>query len=161
MTEINIRGMLEIYRSCHMKPNFSELQRIYGIDRHTIKKYYDNGGKKPITRQRNSGFDRHKERIIELMNKPGVTKKAVYERLKDEDATIPSYSQFRKYTIKHGITLQKKQKPHIRFETKPGEQLQVDWKENIRMKSKHGEVFDFHIFFRNVRIFPISSVYLF
>lgn len=129
-----------------MKPNFSELQRIYGIDRHTIKKYYDNGGKKPITRQRNSGFDRHKERIIELMNKPGVTKKAVYERLKDEDATIPSYSQFRKYTIKHGITLQKKQKPHIRFETKPGEQLQVDWKENIRMKSKHGEVFDFHIF---------------
>ena len=146
MTEINILGMLEIYRSCHMKPNFSELQRIYGIDRHTIKKYYDNGGKKPITRQRNSGFDRHKERIIELMNKPGVTKKAVYERLKDEDATIPSYSQFRKYTIKHGITLQKKQKPHIRFETKPGEQLQVDWKENIRMKSKHGEVFAFPIF---------------
>ena len=48
MTEINIRGMLEIYRSCHMKPNFSELQRIYGIDRHTIKKYYDNGGKSPL-----------------------------------------------------------------------------------------------------------------
>ena len=27
----------------NMKPNFSELERMYGIDRHTIKKYYENG----------------------------------------------------------------------------------------------------------------------
>ena len=27
-----------------IKPNYSALQREYGIDRHTIKKYYNNDG---------------------------------------------------------------------------------------------------------------------
>lgn len=30
--------------------------------------------------------------------------------------------------------------PHVRYETKPGQQLQVDWKENLRMTSIHSEV---------------------
>jgi hypothetical protein len=37
-------------------------------------------------------------------------------------------------------------KPHVRYETKPGEQLQVDWKEDIEMTSSLGEVFKFNIF---------------
>jgi len=146
VTEINILGMLEIYRSCNMKPNFSHQQRIYGIDRHTIKKYYENGGKKAITRNRNSAFEPYKEEIIELMNKPGVTKKAVYEYLKDHYNNLPSYSQFRKYTLKNGICIHQHQTPHVRFETRPGEQLQVDWKESIIMTTKHGKEIEFNIF---------------
>jgi transposase len=146
VTEINILGTLEIYRSCNMKPNFSELQRRYGIDRHTIKKYYVEGGKKPITRKRESGFEPYKDEIIQLMNKLGVTKKAVYEYLKDKYDKLPSYSQFRKYTQKQGIMLPKDTTPHVRYETKPGQQLQVDWKEGLRMISKHGEVIDFNVY---------------
>lgn len=37
-------GVLSIMKDFNMKPNFSELERVYGIDRHTIKKYYENGG---------------------------------------------------------------------------------------------------------------------
>lgn len=32
-------GVLSIMKDFNMKPNFSELERVYGIDRHTIKKY--------------------------------------------------------------------------------------------------------------------------
>lgn len=37
-------GVLSIMKDFNMKPNFSVLGRMYGIDRHTIKKYYENGG---------------------------------------------------------------------------------------------------------------------
>ena len=37
-------------------------------------------------------------------------------------------------------------KPHIRYETKPGEQLQVEWKEDLKMTTIRGEVLAFHIF---------------
>lgn len=36
-------GVLSIMKDFNMKPNFSELERVYGIDCHTIKKYYENG----------------------------------------------------------------------------------------------------------------------
>ena len=35
-TERNILGELRIYKGMNMKPNYSALQRKYGIDRHTI-----------------------------------------------------------------------------------------------------------------------------
>ena len=35
--ETNLLGELNIYKGMNMKPNFSALQRKYGIDRHTIK----------------------------------------------------------------------------------------------------------------------------
>ena len=36
-----MKGQLKIMKALGIKPNFSELQRIYGINRHTIKKYYE------------------------------------------------------------------------------------------------------------------------
>ncbi len=137
--------MINILNTYKMKPNFSELARIYDLDRHTIKKYYDNGGKKLISRKRDSGFEKYKDEIISIMNKPGVTKKAAYEFLKDKYKDIPSYSTFRYYTRINHIVKFKSSIPHVRFETKPGEQLQVDWKENIRLISKNGEIFDFNV----------------
>lgn len=36
-------GDLKVMKDMNIKPNFSELQRIHGIDRHTIRKYYEAG----------------------------------------------------------------------------------------------------------------------
>ena len=43
MTQLNILKMNE------SKPNFSELARIYDVDRRTVKKYYDGYSGKPAT----------------------------------------------------------------------------------------------------------------
>ena len=43
--EFNLLGALRILKDMKIKLNFSELQRQYNVDRHTIKKYYDNDGK--------------------------------------------------------------------------------------------------------------------
>ncbi len=40
----NLIGELRLMKDLNIKPNFSEMSREYGIDRHTIKKYYDNEG---------------------------------------------------------------------------------------------------------------------
>ena len=42
--ELNLIGELKIMKENEIKPNFSSLQRKYNIDRHTIKKYYNNNG---------------------------------------------------------------------------------------------------------------------
>ena len=42
--ELNLIGEIKIMKGNGIKPNFSSLQRKYNIDRHTIKKYYNNNG---------------------------------------------------------------------------------------------------------------------
>ncbi len=37
----NLKGQLEIMKTLEIKPNFSELERSFGVERHTIKKYYE------------------------------------------------------------------------------------------------------------------------
>ena len=44
MKNNNLIGELRIMKDFDIKPNFSALQREYGNDRHTIKKYYENDG---------------------------------------------------------------------------------------------------------------------
>ena len=145
MTEINIMGALNIIRTHHMKPNFSDLARQYGLDRHTISQYYHDGGKKSIKRRRASVLDGYAEEIKDLMTRPGSTKKAVYEYLKDIHEEIGTYSNFRSYTTKHGIKNMRSDAVHVRYETKPGAQLQTDWKEEIEMTSRYGETYRFNI----------------
>lgn len=45
-------------KQLNIKPNYSDLSRRYGLDRHTIKKYYSEGGK--IIKQK-------KERVANMM----------------------------------------------------------------------------------------------
>lgn len=141
----NLLGTLDILRTFNMKPNYSELSRLYGKARSTIKRYYENGGKTVITRKRDSGFDFCKDEIKELFKAKGANKKGVYEYLKDKYPTLPSYSTFRSYTSINDIKIEKTTTPHVRYETKPGEQIQIDWKESLKMTSIDGEVFDFNI----------------
>ena len=41
----NLIGELSCLKMMNIKPNFSDLSRRYKIDRHTIAKYYREGGK--------------------------------------------------------------------------------------------------------------------
>ena len=63
------------------------------------------------------------------------------------DTNIGSYSNFRKYTLKHKDYFQEKNSEvHLRFETEMGKQLQFDWKGPIKMFSKNNVEFIFYIF---------------
>lgn len=138
---------LEIIRMMGMKPNFSELSRIYGFDRRTIKKYWEGYEGKPKTRNKPSKLDKYLEKITMLLSIRGITIKAVYERLKDEEGDkIGTYSNFRKYVKRKELMPKKNIKGHPRFETLPGVQAQVDWKENIKLHSKSGEEYEFNVF---------------
>lgn len=123
-----------------MKPNFSELAREYGMDRRTIKKYYEGYEGKPNTRNKGSKLDKYYDEIKAKLAIKGITIKSVYEYLKSKDKEIGTYSNFNKYIKKKGLKPQKS-KGHPRYETMPGEQAQVDWKEDITLVSKNGEEF--------------------
>ena len=47
---------LKILRLSNIKPNFSELARIYDIDRRTVKKYYDGYEGKPAHHNKPGAF---------------------------------------------------------------------------------------------------------
>ena len=90
--------------------------------------------------------------MVELVSRPGISIKAAYEYLrhkyeKEGKEFNITYAGIRNHLWKMGIKpTNKAPKPHIRYETKPGEQLQVDWKEDLKMTTIRGEVLAFHIF---------------
>ncbi|QTA37559.1 IS21 family transposase [Thermosipho ferrireducens] len=142
-----IKQHLQMLRGMNLKPNFSELARIYGIDRRTVKKYWEGYQGKPKTRNKPSKLDKYFEKIAMLMSIKGITIRAAYERLRDEEGdVIGTYSNFRKYVKRKGLRAEKNSKGHPRFETLPGIQAQVDWKENMRLHSKSGEEFVVNVF---------------
>lgn len=148
-TERNILGELRIYKGMNMKPNYSALQRKYGIDRHTIKKYYVNDGIKYKERKpKVSKYDNYEKEILEIMKEPEITIRALYQYLVDKYGSLEfTYSGLKSFTLRKGIKRKgRTTEVHVRYETKPGEQLQVDWKEDIEIVSSLGEIFKFNIF---------------
>jgi len=141
----NLKGQLEIMKSLDIKPNFSELERAFGIERHTVKKYYEGYEGKTAVRNKPSKLDKHYEEIKIKIELSGITQMGLYEYIFRKDNEIGSYSNFKKYLAKHNLKPSKSSKVHLRYETEPGEQLQFDWKEDITMISKHGEIFEFNI----------------
>ena len=142
----NMKGQLEIMKTLGIKPNFSELERAFGLERHTIKKYYDGDERKQENRNKSSKLDKYYEEIKTKINLVGATQMGVYQYIFNKDNTIGTYSNFKKYLTKHNLKPNKSEKVHLRYETDPGEQLQFDWKEDIKMISKHGEIFEFNVF---------------
>ena len=130
-----------------IKPNYSELSRIYSIGRKTIKKYDEGYFGKSKTRKRQSKLDKHKSEIEEKLKLPGSKITGTYQYFKNEiDSEIGSYSNFKKYVHKNNLMPNKANKVHLRYETGYGKQMQFDWKEDIKMFNKFGELFEFNIF---------------
>lgn len=146
--EINIFGELTIMKQLDMKPNFSELSRKYGIDRHTIKKYYKEGGK--IIKRRKEKFSKYNlyaDEISKTINKPGVNIKATFEFLKDKYPELDwNYNGLKDFINRHQLKDSNNLKAHVRFETGPGEELQVDWKESLKLHNRTGNEYLFNIF---------------
>ncbi len=144
----NLKGELLCLETNNIKPNFSELARVYNLDRRTVKKYYlglqsNNGNIK-----RTSKLDKYQDLIKNKLLIPGTNKKAVYMFIKmNVDENIGSYSNFRKYVLKHHEELiPKNNNVHLRFETEMGLQLQFDWKGPIHLYNKFNETFEFYVF---------------
>ena len=119
---------LLIMSNLKMKPNYSKLERKYGLTRQTISKY-DKGFVKKETRVRTSVLDKYKSEIIEKINLPGATITGFYKYFKDKDDAIGSRSNFDYYIRKHDLIIKKKTQVHTRFEEPYGKQLQFDFKE--------------------------------
>ena len=117
---------LKILKMCDIKPNFSELARLYEMDRRTIKKYYEGYEGKSKNRYKTSKLDKYKELIgIKLAIKGGNIR-SVYEYLISEiDSDIGTYSNFNKYVKKEGLKPSKTPKVFPRYETSPGIQAML------------------------------------
>ena len=144
-------GELNTYRQLGVKPNFTQIGKKYGLNRHTVAKYWNNGEEiEDRRRDKPSGFDEFRDEIERKAELPGVTKKAIHEFLLDrhEGSAIPGYNAFTQYCRTHGIECASAAEPeaHPRFETPPGRQLQFDWKEDLKMVDANGEVFEFNVF---------------
>lgn len=139
---------LQILKMSDTKPNFSELARMYNLDRRTVKKYYEGYTGKPAHRDKSSILDQYQDIIKTKLAIKGINMMSVYQFLitKIGPDDIGSYSNFRKYVVSKGLKPPKTQKGHPRYETAPGIQAQVDWKENVTLTNRYGENFTFQVF---------------
>lgn len=148
--ERNVMGELNVYRGSGAKPNFSEIARRHGMDRHTVAKYWREGESAADGRPaRGSAFDPLEEEVRARAQLPGMTKMAVYAFLREgRGEGLPGYGAFtawcRARDVPFGGAGGREQ--HPRFETPPGRQLQFDWKEGMRLVDSEGEVFEFSVF---------------
>lgn len=143
-------GALKVMDDLNLKPNYSELERLYGVDRHTIKKYHESGciptRKK---RKRISKWDPLLDEILVLSEIPGVNKMGIYQYLcyQHPDDIPGDYNSFRAYASRKNITCKKTDSvPHVLYETEPGEQVQVDWKENMKTHTRNGTLLEYNVF---------------
>ena len=150
--ERNLTGELNMYKEAGIKPNFSDIARRYGLNRHTVASYWEADGRDPGDGRsgRGSAFDPHLGEIVEKAALPGVTKAGIYELLvhKYPDEGLPGYNALTAFMRRHGVEVGAgaAREPHPRFETPPGLQLQFDWKESLSLADRSGEVFGFNVF---------------
>ena len=138
---------LKVLRLSGLKPNYSELGRMYGIDRRTVKKYYDGYEGKPTEHHKPSKLDQHRDTICEKLAIDGTKIRSVYKYIVEEkDPDIGTYSNFLKYVHRNDLKPVKTPKGHPRYETEPGMQAQADWKEDMQLTSRYGEDFIIQVF---------------
>ncbi|MRX79705.1 IS21 family transposase [Enorma shizhengliae] len=149
--ERNVMGELNMHRAAGTKPNFSDIARRHGLDRHTVAKYWREGAEVEDRRsERESAFERVRPVVEAKAQLPGMTKRAVYELLAHRygDPPLPGYGAFTAWCRRQGIAFGRAAAPeaHPRFETPPGRQLQFDWKEGMRLVDAEGELHEFSVF---------------
>lgn len=148
----NLIGELTMYKESGIKPNFSEIARRYGMDRHTVASHWRAEGCAPSDGRasRAGSFDSHLDEIAAKALLPGVTKRGIHEWLlhRYPDEGLAGYNAFTHFMRRKGIAIGPASgpEPHPRFETPPGLQLQFDWKEGIRMADRNGEAYEFNVY---------------
>lgn len=165
--ERNVMGELNVYRGSGAKPNFSEIARRHGMDRHTVAKYWREGESAADGRSaRGSASDPLEEVIRAKAQLPGMTKMAVYAFLREgRGEGLPGYGAFTAWCRARDVPFGGAggREPHPRFETPPGRQLQFDWKEGMGLVDSEGEAFEFSVFTatlgysRKHRFIPVRS----
>ena len=134
------------------KPNFSALARELGVDRRTVKKYYD-GNIKKDRKPKKSKIDDFYEIISKLLSAETdqifYYKSHLYRYLVRENGLNCSRSDFNYYILKHKEFAEyfkpKKRKDAIKSETPFGKQAQFDWKEKLQFSFRNGEEFTFNV----------------
>ena len=100
-------GEFDMYRQAGTTPNFTDIARRYGMNRHTVAKYWKAGGQVEDARRcRPSGLDRHREVIEAKAQLPGATKRGIYEYLIDRcyaGEEPPAYNTLTKWMRRNGI----------------------------------------------------------
>ena len=142
---------LAMYKEYGLKPNFSELSRKTGLDRHTLRKYWREGGKIDKKRERKrSKYDGLAGVISERMASTPASIRGIWFYLKSEypsETEALTYRGLVSYVRASGLLRDAlRAEAHPRFETAPGEQLQVDWKESIKTRTAAGETLVYNVF---------------
>lgn len=149
MLKGEIIGRLSIMKEMNIKPNFSELARKYGVDRHTIAKYWKEGKRPVVQRDKKSYLDPYLDEIKEKIDVCTCTRTALFKYFQNKYGAdiFKNYSTFIHFLNVNEIYVSPtKQKAKVRYETGPGDQLQVDWKENMKITLKNGEVLIYQLF---------------
>lgn len=84
MKRDSIRKDLNTLKSLQVKPNFSELARKYDVDRHTIKKYWDNDTLNKKLGPRKSYYDEFHQEISDMIIVEKMPIKEVHRTLKQK-----------------------------------------------------------------------------
>ena len=74
-----LKQELLIMKTLNIKPNYSELSKIYKLDRRTIKKYNNGYCKSEVKRNRKSKLDKYYDEIKEKLELPGITITGLYQ----------------------------------------------------------------------------------
>lgn len=125
------------------KPNFSELGRKLGIDRRTVKKYYE-GNVEKERKLKKSKIDDYHDIINSLLSSGNKQifyyKSHLYRYLVREHGLECSRSNFNYFILKNGAFAEyfkpKAKRNAVKSETPFGKQAQFDWKEKLKFTFK-------------------------
>lgn len=153
----DLRKLKNLQEVLNIKVNYSEIAKDLGVDRRTVKKYYD-GYDKSYARIKSSRIDPFIPLIRELLSDSSLQKfhykTNLYQYLVDNHGLdvasstfrhfIKNHEEFNKYFSKSNKT--SKAVKCMRYETSPGEQAQIDWKEDFKFLTTDKGYVDLNIF---------------
>ncbi|SHK46717.1 transposase [Paramaledivibacter caminithermalis] len=158
-TKININSLRDLTKLRTIvevndldKPNFSQLARNLGVDRRTVKKYYE-GDFDKSRKQKISKLDSYYDIIKSLLstdnNQIFYYKSHLYRYLVREHNLECSRSNFNYYILKNREFAEyfkpKKKVNSVKSETPFGKQAQFDWKEKLKFRFRDGSEITFNV----------------
>lgn len=134
------------------KPNFSKLSRELGVDRRTVKKYYE-GNVHTGRKKKKTIIDDYYNIISELLSAGNKQifhyKSHLYRYLVREHGLKCSRSNFNYFILNNKDFAEyfkpKSKRDSIKSETPFGKQAQFDWKEKLKFSFKNGKTIQINV----------------